>query len=77
MNDLFDSRTSKEKLLEWLRSRNWTRTHEVDEWGLKNYHIRARRDVQEFVQKGFLRRMTKEELERIFGSSREGAWTQI
>ena len=75
MDDLFINKTKKQQLLEYIQSRNWTLTHTVDEWGLKNHHIRARRDAQEFCQQGLIKRMAEDEFKRIFGNRKEGAWT--
>lgn len=75
MNDLFDKRTMKDQLLDWMLRRNWTSTADVDQWGLANMHIRARRDAQELCEAGKIRRMTDAEQSKNLGYVRKmGYW---
>jgi len=78
MQDLFvQTRTKKEDLKDFILSRAWTSTADVDKWGLENRHIRARRDAQDMAQEGFFRRMTEEERARhIIKSTLMGYWVR-
>lgn len=74
MNDLFQKKSKKQLLLEFILNRNWTKTHEVQEWGLKNFHSRAHRDAQELAEEGYIRRMTSDEEKSIGYFGKEGVW---
>jgi hypothetical protein len=74
MNDLFDKRTKKEKLKDFILSRNWTRTSDVIKWGTENYSNRADRDARDLCAAGLIKRMAEEEKHRLFGNTREDVW---
>lgn len=77
MTDLFKTKSKKDMLKDFILSRNWTKSHEVVEWGIKNYHIRADRDSQDLAVEGSIRRMTEEEKESNGIFSREGVWVRM
>ena len=64
MTDLFAVKSKRQQLKEFILSRNWTSTADVDRWGLQNFHIRARRDAQDMAEAGEIRRMTDLEKRR-------------
>ena len=72
MNDLFlEVKSKKDQLKEYILSRNFTKTHEVIEWGVKNFHCRALRDSQELCALGAFRRMNEDEMKFYFPGSKE------
>ena len=57
--DLF---LSKEKqLLKWVRDRHVFSKAEVISYGIRNYYIRADRTIRDFVRKGIVRKIEKNE----------------
>jgi hypothetical protein len=80
MNDLFDRRSKKEKLKDWILDRivrvNWVRTSDVIAWGSENYNNRALRTAQEFCAAGLYRRMTDQEKDRYSLFSKEDFWVR-
>lgn len=74
MNDFFDKRSAKDKLYDWMKSRQWTRTSEVIKWGSQNFSNRAERDARILAQDGKIRRMSDDEKKRIIGFSKEDVW---
>ncbi len=78
MKDLFlPIKSKRDQLLEWILSRNMTLTSEIDQWGLDNYHVRARRDAQEMAAAGLIRRMTNEEERFYLKNSKQGAFVEV
>ena len=77
MNDLFVATKSKrDQLLEFILSRNFTPTHIILEWAVKNYHARSLRDAQEMSAEGSIRRLTPEEQRFYFPLSKEGVFVR-
>ena len=75
MTDLFlQDKPKREQLLDWIKQKHYVKTHEVMEWGLKNYHIRADRDCRDLQTEGKIRRLTKEEVLMRWGNLKEGVW---
>lgn len=74
MNDLFEKRSAKDKLLDWIRSRNWAKTSDVIRWGAEHYSNRALRNAQQLAHDGFIKRMDDEEKRMLFGPIREDVW---
>lgn len=77
MNDLFDRRGKNKTLEDWVLSRNYTKSSEVLQWGIDNYHNRALRDVQKICEQGKIRRLTNKEKIMVFGKIREGVWSPV
>ena len=77
VTDLFDKRSDRERLYEWIKSRNWSRTSDVIKWGADNYSNRALRNAQDLCAKGLIRRMSKEECQQLFGKTKELAWEPV
>ena len=59
MNDLFT--TKKDQLIMWMRDRSYFATHEVIEWGSKNYYNRAAQTKGDLHREGFVRRLNDDE----------------
>lgn len=77
MQDLFcETKSKKEQLRDFILSRNFTKTSDVLQWGLNNYHTRALRDAQELCAAGEFRRMTESELGFYFPGSKQEAWVK-
>lgn len=74
MTDLFDNRTAKEKLLDFMREKKWAKTSEILAWGLANYSNRADRNARQLAQDGCLRRMSGDEKIFRFGKIAEDVW---
>ena len=77
MNDLFDKRNAKEKLLAWASEKQYIRTSEVIAWGSKNFSNRALRNMQQLAQDGLFVRLTDEEKLREFGCIKEDVWRSV
>lgn len=77
MNDLFDRRTKKEQLRDFILGRNWTRTSDVIRWGSENYSNRADRDARDLCSSGLIRRMDEDEKQRVFGNTKEDVWVPL
>lgn len=77
MADLFDKRSVKEKLYDWMKSRQWTRTSDVIKWGSANFSNGAERAARLLASEGKIRRMTDEEKTRILGFSKEDIWVLV
>lgn len=75
MTDLFDKRTAKDKLLAWLRGRNWAKTSDVLKWGTENHSNRALRNAQQLCADGLITRIGEADKIRIFGPIKEDVWT--
>lgn len=78
MNDLFDRRTAKEKVIDWVLGQRYVRTSDVMKAAIQNHWgNRAVRNIQDFAQhhSDKIRRLTQEEKERLFGNLTEDIWT--
>lgn len=77
MTDLFQKKTKKEMLLEFVREKKYAKSHEITEWGLKNYLNSAERRMRELSQEGKVRRLNKVEKQFRFGDIREDVWVSL
>lgn len=76
--DLFDKRTAKEKLLDFIREKRIVFTHQVIEWGLNNKSNRADRNARQLAKEGFIRRMDEARKKFLFPYGvREDVWELI
>lgn len=70
--------TAKDRLKHWLKSKRYVKTSEIIRWGANGgYSNRADRNARILREEGFLRRMTHEETQRIFGKTNELAYEVI
>ena len=61
-NDETDLFLSKEKqLLKWCRQKGIFSKAEAISFGTRNYYLRADRTIRDFVRRGIVRRISKEE----------------
>lgn len=75
MTNLFETRSKKQQLLDFILSRNWTKTSDVCRWAVLNFSNRAVRNAQAMCREGLFRRMTEEEKQRYFGGRlKEDVW---
>lgn len=58
-------KTKQDQLLRWCKSEKLINSVQIEFWGIKNYYIRARRTVRNFVEQGLLKRLTKEEMRNL------------
>lgn len=72
MNDLLLD--DKERLWHFLKQRKFVRTSEILKWGAENYSNRADRNARIFARELRLRRLTKDEVSRLFGRIGEGVY---
>jgi len=77
MTDLFDKRTSKEKLLDWMRQKKEARTSDIIKWGVDNYSNRADRNARQLASEGYLRRMDDSEKRFRFHDCKEDVWVYV
>jgi len=59
--DLFDKTTKAERLEKWCAQKGFFTKIDLTQYGLDNFYISAWRRVDEFVQAGKVRRLSKEE----------------
>jgi len=78
MDDLFEKpRTQKEKVLDFIIKKHWAKTHEVIEFGLKNYMTGADRYARQLAGEGKIKRMPDSEKVFRFGNIKEDVWEAI
>jgi hypothetical protein len=76
--ELMEKLTAKQRLIEWLSTKQYVRTSEIMRWGSNGgYSNRADRNCRELRQEGFLRRLDHEETKRIFGETKEQAYEVV
>lgn len=51
--------SKKIELLEWLLTKGTVKTHEVIEWGYRNYSNRADRDKRILAERGLIRKLSE------------------
>lgn len=73
-NELFENKTKKEQLLDYIAQKHWVKTHEIIKWGLENYHVRAERTARELAQGNKIYRMPSQEKILRFGNIKEDIW---
>lgn len=76
VTDLYDKRTAKEKLLDFIRAKKIVFTHEVIAWGVANHSNRADRDARLLANQGFIERMSPERKRQVFyhNNFKEEVW---
>lgn len=82
MNDLFEKQAKPAKLIGkmgelacWIADRGIATTSDVSYWGTTNYYVSAIRAACLLAERGYLRRMTDEEVKRQFGKELgQGVW---
>lgn len=67
--------SKKDQLYHWLQQKGFAYTHEVQQWGLDNHHIRAERDCREMAEEKKLRRLTEEEKMFRNFTHKDWVWT--
>lgn len=72
MNDLLLD--DKERLWHFLKQRKFVRTSEIIRWGSNNGSNRADRNARDFAERGLMRRLTEDEVERLYGRIGEGVY---
>ena len=77
LTDLIDRRTSKEKLLDFIQLRKIVKTHEVIEWGVRNFSNRADRDARQLAEEGKIKRMEDSRKRFLFPECREDVWELV
>lgn len=78
MSDLFaPTKSKKQMLLEWILSKDFTKTSEVILWGTRNYSNRALRDSQSLAQEGKIKRLSDEKKIIYFGLIKEDVWVRM
>jgi hypothetical protein len=53
----------KLELLKWMKRKEVFATHEVVEWGMRNYYLRADRTKRDFQEQGLIRKLGRLEKE--------------
>ena len=69
--EIFEKKTQKERLLDFIKARHYCRTSTIQQWGLDNWTTRADRTARDLCAEGRIRRIRKEEKEHLFGSTKE------
>lgn len=78
MDDLFmKPKTQKEKVLEFIQQKHWAKTHEVIEFGLKNYMTGADRYARQLAEEGKIKRLAHEDKIFRFGNIKEGVFEYV
>lgn len=59
----------------WLRQQSYIPTSDVVEWGIENYYVSALRVACILAERGYLRRMTDDEVAQAFERRpHQGVW---
>ena len=78
MDDLFDKRSVKSKLVDFMKAKQYIRTSEVIRWGYEHYSNTAERTARKLAQKGLIRRLNDLEKFQRFGYNlKEDVWYYI
>ncbi len=77
MTDLFDHRSSKTKLYDFIKSKGRVKTSEIIQWGCRNFSNRADRNARQLAEEGLIKRMDKEKKIRYYGNIGEDVWEVI
>jgi hypothetical protein len=82
--DLFSSKTTPPKnklrgktgeLAAWIAANGSAKTSDVAAWGVENYYVSAVRVAFSLAEKGYLRRLSDEEVKSRFGHQLgQGVW---
>lgn len=70
--DLFKSK--KELLYDFMKQRKLIKTHEVVEWGVKNYCNEPTRLARKLKEEGKIKRMDKDTKILYYGNVKEDVW---
>jgi len=71
---LFDHRTSKEKLLDFIRVRKVVKTSDCIKFASNNYSNRGDRDARQLAEEGKIKRMDEGRKKFLFPECREEIW---
>lgn len=76
MKDLFEKRSDKDRLWDWMLEQKYIKTSMVIKWGVYNFSNRALRNSRELANehKDIIRKLEFEEKERLFGRIKEDVW---
>lgn len=76
MIDLFQKRTAKERLWDWMLEQKYIKTSMVIRWGVDNFSNRALRTSRELANEhpDIIHKLTDEEKDRLFGKIKEDVW---
>lgn len=82
MKDLFErkspvglKRGKMRELALWIAPQARVKTSDVASWGVANYYVSAVRAACLLAERGYLRRLTEEEVKRLFGKELgQGVW---
>ena len=77
VRDLFDKRSAKQKLYQWLRDKKHALSHEIIDWGRNNYCNHALRRLRELKAEGKVRKMPTSKKISYYGITRESAYEII
>ena len=79
MTDLFDKRSAKEKLWDWILSQRYVKTSDVIRWGTENFSNRALRNAQALAQEypDKIKRMDDVDKVMRFGNIKEDVWVVL
>lgn len=61
MGEILKNPAKRDQLKWWMRNKGTFCTHEVLEFGLKNFHNRADRDKRDFAEAGLIKAIPHEE----------------
>lgn len=54
--------SKKEELLDWIRSKDYVYSHDIQAWGLNNYSLRSLRNARSLAQEGRIRKLSPMEM---------------
>lgn len=74
MTDLFDKRTSKQQLADFIKEKHIVKTSDVIRWGVKNYSNRADRNARLLAAEGMIERMSDQDKNFYFPGIKEDVW---
>lgn len=75
MTDLFDKRSDKQKLFDWIKIKGYVKSSQVLAWSVENASNRGDRNARQLCQENKIRRLTDDEKLRSYGLISEGVWT--
>ena len=77
MTDLFEKKTAKTRLHEWLKVEKHALSHSIIAWGQRHNCNWPMRRLNELKAEGKVRRMPDEKRINYYGNGREQAWEII
>ncbi len=77
MVDLFDKRSAKTRLYEWLQHHKHALSHEIIAWGSRNNCNHPLRRLRELMAEGKVRKMSDTKRISYYGNGREKAYEII